>query len=281
MKVLHEINPTRFEIREAQRSGLTTGLVPTMGALHEGHLSLIREAKKRCEWVAVTLFVNPTQFIPGEDFQQYPRTLEADLEACEKEGVELVFAPTLETMHVEGASTTVRVEGVPQGLCGSHRPGHFEGVATIVAKLFNILPADYAFFGEKDYQQLVMIQKMVHDLDIPIQIVPCPIVREADGLAMSSRNRYLNAQQRLQAVGLSRSLFGAVKMIRSGHRDAPQLCQSVREVILATGPVDIEYVEVVDAKTLKPLTVIDRPARMCLAVKFGTCRLIDNVELIP
>ncbi|RME39756.1 MAG: pantoate--beta-alanine ligase [Planctomycetota bacterium] len=281
MDVIRDIEPCRRTVREAQRQGRRVGLVPTMGALHEGHVSLIRRARRRCDYVAVTIFVNPTQFAPGEDYEQYPRTLEADLEVCKREGVDLVFAPSTDVMYAPDASTTVHVGGVTEGLCGPHRPGHFDGVATVVTKLFHILPADQAYFGEKDYQQMVMIRKMVRHLNVPIEIVACPTVREEDGLALSSRNRYLNPAERKQAVSLSRALFEAQRRVDEGERDASRLCEAIRETILAAGPARIEYVEAVDAETLTPLKTIDRPARICLAVRIGSCRLIDNVAVNP
>jgi len=260
-----------------------------MGALHEGHLSLIRAAKARCTRVAVTIFVNPTQFAPTDDFAAYPRPLEADLSSCESAGVDLVFTPTVETMY-PGArdpvarmesrtrtSTTVHVSGLTDVLCGPRRPGHFDGVATVVAKLFHILPADIAFFGEKDYQQLAVIRQMVRDLDIPIEIVGCPTVREPGGLAMSSRNAYLTSAQRNQATCLSRALFDAAESIRAGRRNVAAIVEGIREGIVSAGPAQIEYVDIVDAETLVLLSTVNSPARICLAVQIGSCRLIDNV----
>jgi len=255
------------------------GLVPTMGALHEGHLSLVRAARERCGAVAVTVFVNPAQFAPHEDFAAYPRPLETDLAACEAEGVDLVFAPAVETMYPQDVATTVSVSGVTDGLCGAHRPGHFDGVTTVVLKLFNILPVDVAFFGEKDYQQLITIKRMVHDLNLPIEIVGCPIVREPDGLALSSRNAYLSEKERTGALCLNKALFEAVWRVEAGEREGPSLVQEIRRRIEAAGPSAIEYVEVVDANTLAPLKTIDRPARVCLAVRIGPARLIDNMAI--
>ncbi len=277
MLVLQEIAACREAARAAQQRGRVVGLVPTMGALHEGHLSLIRAARERCDFVAVTIFVNPTQFTPGRDFASYPRTLDADLEACSSLGVNLVFTPTVETMHAGGSKTTIHVSDLTAGLCGQHRPGHFDGVATVVAKLLNILPADEAFFGEKDYQQLVMIRRMVLDFNLPVEIVGCPTVREADGLALSSRNARLSADQRTQATSLSRALFTAADGIAAGGADIAAVRSAIRGDIHEAGPADIEYVEIVDAETLERLTVVDRAARICLAVRIGSCRLIDNV----
>ncbi len=279
MVVCKDIETCRQAVREARRAGRSVGLVPTMGALHEGHLSLIRAARARCAYVAVTIFVNPTQFGPDEDLDKYPRQLSTDLAACEQAGVDLVFTPDVETMYPAACHTNIHVGGVTGGLCGASRPGHFDGVATIVTKLFNVLPADMAFFGEKDYQQMVMIRRMVRDLMIPIAIIPCPTVREPDGLAMSSRNAYLSADQRKQAASLSRALFAAVDRIGAGERDAGKITSVIREEILSAGPADIEYCDVVDADTLEVLNAIDRPARICLAVRIGSCRLIDNVGI--
>lgn len=277
MLVVTEIEPSRRAVRDAQREGRVVGVVPTMGALHAAHLSLIHAARRRCSTVAVTIFVNPTQFGPGEDLDDYPRPLEADLAACESAGVDIVFTPSVETMYSNGGLTTVHVSGITEVLCGPCRPGHFDGVATVVAKLFNIVPADVAFFGEKDYQQLVVIRRMVQDLNIPIEIVGCPTVREPDGLALSSRNRYLSPGEREQAASLSRALYAAVDRVAAGEREVDLLVDGIRNELLAAGPAKIEYVDIVDASTLELLTFIDRPARICLAVRIGPCRLIDNV----
>ncbi len=277
MDVISDIDSARQAVREHQRNGRTVGLVPTMGALHEGHRSLIRASKSRCETTAVTIFVNPTQFGPGEDLDHYPRPIEDDLEACRAEGVDLVFTPTNEAMYPPGSHTTVHVAGLTDGLCGPHRPGHFDGVATVVTKLFNILPADQAFFGEKDYQQLVVIRAMARDLNLPIEIVACPTVREPDGLALSSRNAYLSPAERAQALSLSRSLFAARDQIAQGARDVTAIENGIRSSIRSAGPIKIEYVAIVDPETLAPLKTIDGPARICLAVRIGTCRLIDNI----
>jgi len=279
MRVEKDIQASREAVRTAQHEGKITGLVPTMGALHEGHLSLVRAANKRCSFVAVTIFVNPTQFGVGEDFEKYPKTLETDLAQCDKLGVDLVFTPAVEAMYPPGSQTSVHVNGLTEGLCGARRPDHFDGVATVVAKLFNILPANLAFFGEKDYQQMVVIRRMARDLDMPIEIVPCPTVREPDGLAMSSRNAYLSQKERKQAAVLSRALFLARDRVAAGGHDAASLAAGISEEIRAAGPAELEYVEVVDPETLEPLPTVDRPARICLAVRFGSCRLIDNIAV--
>lgn len=275
--LIQDIEACRGAMRKARQDGKTIGLVPTMGALHEGHLSLIHAARKRCDFVAVTIFVNPTQFEPGADLDAYPRTPEADLAACESAGVDLLFSPSASAVNPDRQSATVHVPGVTDGLCAALRPGHFDGVATIVTKLFNMVPADVAFFGEKDYQQLAMIRRMVRDLNVPIEIVGCPTIREPDGLACSSRNVYLSQPEREQAACLNQALFAAADRIRAGQRDAREIAAAIRDQILAAGPAEIEYVDVVDASTLETLGKIDRPARICLAVRFGSCRLIDNV----
>lgn len=280
MDLHHDIPTCRQAVQSAQRDGTLVGLVPTMGALHEGHLSLIRAAKERCGFVAVTIFVNPTQFAPTEDLDTYPRTLDADLRACEAEGVDLVFAPSVETMYPpEECKTTVRVSGVTEHLCGRHRPGHFDGVATVVAKLFSILPAELAFFGEKDFQQFAVIRRMAADLNLSTEVIACPTVREADGLAMSSRNVRLTSDHRRQATSLSRALFSARGIIDNGERDASRIISGIERTILAAGPAEIDYVEIVDAATVQPLSILDRPARICLAVRIGACRLIDNIAV--
>ena len=279
MKVFNEIEACYGAVRDVQRRGGRVGLVPTMGALHEGHVSLIEAARRRSDSVAVTIFVNPTQFGPNEDFEKYPSDIEADLAACEASGADIVFTPSVETLYPRGFETTIHVSGLTEGLCGAHRPGHFDGVTTIVAKLLNILPADAAFFGEKDYQQLLVIRRMVRDLNLPVEIAACPIVREKDGLACSSRNRYLSPSERSQAAVLSRALFSARDRIAAGHKRVKELVTRIRAEILTAGPAKIDYVEIVDAETLDSLTEVDRPARIVLAARIGPCRLIDNVAV--
>lgn len=277
MKVFNEIEACYGAVRDVQRRGGRVGLIPTMGALHEGHVSLIEAARRRCGSAAVTIFVNPTQFGPDEDFEKYPSDIEADLAVCEASGADIVFTPSVETLYPRGFETTIHVSGLTEGLCGAHRPGHFDGVTTIVAKLLNILPTDAAFFGEKDYQQLLVIRRMVRDLNLPVEIAACPIVREKDGLACSSRNRYLSSSQRTQAAVLSRALFSARDRIAAGHKRVKELVTRIRAEILEAGPAKIDYVEIVDAETLDSLTEVDRPARIVLAARIGPCRLIDNV----
>lgn len=256
------------------------GLVPTMGALHEGHLSLIREARSECASVAVSIFVNPTQFGPNEDYTRYPRTEEADLAACEAEGVALVLLPPVEEVYPEGATTTVSVGRLSTILEGASRPGHFDGVATVVSKLFNIAQPQRAYFGQKDAQQLLVIRRLAADLLFPVQVVGCPIVREASGLALSSRNVYLAEEEREQALVLSRSLHRAEAAWLGGLRDAGELRGLVEQAIRSQPLARIDYVSLSDAATLEECQGrVQRDALLSLAVRFGTTRLIDNVTL--
>lgn len=258
-----------------------TGFVPTMGYLHEGHLSLVRRARQDCDHVIVSIFVNPTQFGPHEDFDRYPRDLKRDLALLEKEGVEVVFTPSVEEMYPPGFHTFVEVGGVTERLEGASRPGHFRGVATVVTKLFNIVQPHCAYFGQKDAQQLVVVRKLVRDLDLPIEIVPVPTVREPDGLAMSSRNVYLSPQERQAARVLFRALSLARDLFAGGERDAERVRQQMLALIAAEPLARIDYVSVADADTLQELDQIDRPALVSLAVDIGSTRLIDNVVLSP
>ena len=271
----------RAAVRAFKAQGKTLGFAPTMGALHEGHLSLMRAAKAKCDVVAASIFVNPTQFGPNEDFSKYPRTFERDRELLEKEGVNLLFAPPTEEMYPKGSVTWVTVEGLTDRLDGRSRPGHFRGVTTVVNKLFNIVEPDFAFFGQKDAAQLANIRQMVKDLDMPVKIVGCPIVRESDGLAMSSRNAYLNAEERKQALVLSRSLQTVQKLYDSGERHISGL-RKVAEAEFAKEPkVVVDYIELVDPDTLLPFQEdrITQPTLVAVAAKVGTTRLIDNIVL--
>lgn len=279
MNVYSTIESCRGAVRKAQQAGTRVGVVPTMGALHDGHLSLVAAARARCGMVVVTIFVNPTQFGPNEDFQAYPRTLDADFARCRQAGVDAVFTPSVEEMYPAGAVTTIHVAGLTDGLCGPFRPGHFDGVATVVAKLFQIAPTDFAFFGQKDYQQLMVIRQMVRDLNIPIDVVGCPTIREPDGLAMSSRNAYLSSADRAKALAISRALFTARDAADAGKNNVSALVEDVRRELHGAGIASIDYVEIVDAVNLKPLSTIDRPARMCIAARVGKTRLIDNIAL--
>ncbi len=261
-----------------RRAGQRVGCVPTMGALHEGHLSLVREARRRADRVVVTIFVNPTQFGPKEDFGKYPRPFECDCALCEQEGVDAVFAPEPAVMYAPDATTWVVEEKLSQPLCGERRPGHFRGVTTVVAKLFNAVLPDVAVFGQKDAQQVLVLQRMARDLNFPVEVVVAPIVREADGLAMSSRNVYLSEDERTRALAISRGLEQARQAYAAGERRAERLCAPLRAAIgTACGRVD--YVELRSRETLELLTTVDHPAVLAVAAFFGATRLIDNIFL--
>ncbi len=248
-----------------------------MGALHEGHLSLVRAARRRCDTVTVSIFVNPTQFGPSEDFSKYPRTLDRDLQMLEAEGVALVFAPSVEEMYPPGASTFITVEGLSDKLCGKSRPGHFRGVATVVAKLFNIVQPDVAFFGQKDAAQVVIVKGMVRDLRMNVDIIVGPIVREPDGLALSSRNSYLEPRQRKQATVLYRSLTRVQFRADKGERSAANLIAAAREVLAEEPEVRVDYFEIVNPETLDPVEDISSGALVAVAAFVGSTRLIDNI----
>jgi len=280
MKTVQTIAEVHQIVSDARAGGGTVGFVPTMGALHEGHLSLIDAARSACDFVAVSIFVNPTQFAPGEDLATYPRSIEADLAACDARGADLVFVPAAETMYPQGAVTSVTVGQLSETLCGRRRPAHFAGVCTVVAKLLNIVLPDKAFFGWKDFQQLVIVTRMVADLDIPVEIVPCPIVREADGLAMSTRNQRLSAAHRSQAVALHGALESAADQIRQSHPPAAEVITAAREYISTNAPDgEIDYIQIVDPQTLRDVETTDRIVLVALAVKFPGARLIDNMLL--
>lgn len=267
--------------RRLKQAGRRIGFVPTMGALHEGHLSLVRAAQRECDEVVVSIYVNPTQFGRGEDFDRYPRDLEGDLSQLASLNVPWVFAPSDREMYPPGFDTWVEVGKIAQPWEGTFRPGHFRGVATVVLKLFNIVSPDVAYFGEKDYQQLLVIRQMVRDLNLPIEIRPCPTVREPDGLAMSSRNKYLTAQERQDALVLYRSLCLARDRVQAGERDAPSIVAAMRDVIAGVAYARIDYVAIVDPETLEEVLTIDRPVQAILAVRLGSTRLIDNMRLVP
>ena len=259
-----------------KRAGLTVGLVPTMGYLHEGHASLIKRAAAECDRVVVSVFVNPTQFGPNEDLESYPRDFEHDKALVAECGAHLVFAPTPDDMYAPGAATWVTVEGLTKELCGRSRPIHFRGVATVVNKLMNIAQPDRAYFGEKDAQQLAVIRRMVKDLNMPVEVVGCPIVREADGLAKSSRNTYLNAAERQAALVLSRSLAEGKKLLEAGETDAQTVCARITEVINAEPAARIDYVQAVDADSIEPVAAVNGTVLFAIAVYIGKTRLIDN-----
>jgi pantoate--beta-alanine ligase len=262
-------------------AGKLLGFVPTMGALHEGHLSLVRAAKAQSDVVAVSIFVNPAQFGPNEDFAKYPRSFEQDSRLLDAEGVDFLFAPSVEEMYPKGAVTGVTVEGMSAKLCGRSRPGHFRGVTTVVAKLFHIIEPDRAFFGQKDAAQVAIIRRMVRDLNFPVEIVVCPIVREADGLAMSSRNAYLDAQQRKSALVLYRSLKHMQSLFDQGVRSADKLIAAGKEVFAQEPVARLDYLEIVDPDNLDPVGEIGKPALVAVAAFLGTTRLIDNIVLQP
>ena len=282
MELIHDAAAMLQWSRAARARGDTVGFVPTMGFLHEGHLGLMRIAGERCDRVVASIFVNPTQFGPNEDLARYPRDEHGDLAKCREVGVSAVFLPPLEEMYPPGAQTFVTVEQVSRGLCGASRPVHFRGVATVVGLLFNIVEPDVAVFGDKDFQQLRVIQQMVRDLRFPIEIVGGPIARESDGLAMSSRNAYLSPEQRSQAPALNRTLRWAAAEVSAGWTDTERLRGAIRERIERQPLAEVGYVEVVDAATVEPIAGdIAGPARAAVAVRFGATRLIDNIALTP
>jgi pantoate--beta-alanine ligase len=277
--VAASVEAVRDAVRGARRDGLRVGLVPTMGALHAGHVSLIRAARAHCPFVVLSLFVNPTQFGPGEDFTRYPRPREADLSICAREGVDLIFAPEPATLYPPGFCTFVEVEGLDDVLEGASRPGHFRGVATIVLKLFNIVGPDAAFFGQKDAQQVRIIRQLIDDLNVPVRLHVCPTVREPDGLALSSRNQYLDPDQRRHAVVLAHALREAQRLVERGERDPEAVRRALVAPIEATPGATLDYAAVVDAGTLRPPARLRGDVLLAVAVKFGPTRLIDNLLL--
>jgi len=279
LKICDTIEDMRAACREVRSGGKRLGFVATMGALHEGHLSLVRAAKASCDLVAASIFVNPTQFGPAEDLQKYPRTFERDCELLAREGVELLFAPSVEEMYPAGAVTWVTVDELSEKLDGRSRPGHFRGVTTVVAKLFHIVEPDAAFFGQKDAAQVAIIRRMVRDLNFPVQIVACPIVREPDGLAMSSRNAYLDPQQRQQALVLHRSLVTVKQRWEAGERDCAKLAAAGRAEFVREDSVTLDYLEIVDPESLEPVDKAHEGALVAVAAFVGPTRLIDNVVL--
>lgn len=279
MRVCHSIDEMRAASRTGWRKGKSLGLVPTMGALHEGHLSLVRAAKAQCDLVVVSIFVNPLQFGPNEDLAKYPRNFDRDRELLAKEGADFIFAPSVEEMYPRGAVTYVTVEGLSDKLCGGSRPGHFRGVTTVVSELFHIVEPDRAFFGQKDAAQSTIIRRMVRDLNIPVQVVVCPIVREPDGLAMSSRNSYLDAQQRKSALGLYRSLTAVQGRFDQGERKAHALIEAGKQTFTHEPLVRLDYFEIVDPETLDPVDDLSRGGLVAVAAFVDNVRLIDNIVL--
>ncbi|MBN1803843.1 MAG: pantoate--beta-alanine ligase [Sedimentisphaerales bacterium] len=277
MEIAETIKSVRNMVKVARDNGKTIGFVPTMGALHIGHISLIQAAKKRCEYVVVSIFVNPTQFIPGEDFEKYPRPFEADLEICKKEGVDAVFAPSSEQMYPAENISWVDVEKLTDPLCGQFRPGHFRGVTTVCTKLFNIVAPDIAFFGQKDAQQAIVVRRMVADLNMPLEIVICPTVREPDGLAVSSRNKYLSEQQKKDATNIYKSLRRSREMIDAGVEDASEIIAEMTNILQQVPSIKIEYISIVNAGTLENVEHISGKVLVAVAAKIGPARLIDNI----
>lgn len=272
----YTVDETRKYIKEWKRNGDTIGLVPTMGYLHEGHASLVKRAREENDRVVVSDFVNPTQFGPNEDLDSYPRDFEADCNICEEIGADLIFHPEPSEMYYDDATTYVNVRGVSEGLCGKNRPGHFRGVCTVVSKLFLIAAPDRAYFGRKDAQQLAVIKRMVRDLNFDIEIIGCPIIRENDGLAKSSRNSYLDDDQRKAAVILSRALDEGRSMIETGEKDVRKVTSGILEVLGTEPLAEPEYVEIVRWDDLKKIDKIDGPVLAAIAVRIGRTRLIDN-----
>jgi len=299
MKVAKTIKEVRSHIKAARSQGKKIGFVPTMGALHIGHISLIKRAVKDTDYVVVSIFVNPTQFAPGEDFEKYPRPIEADLKICEEHGVDLVFNPSPKEMYKAENSTReiescravsscieagyltgltwVNVEKLTEPLCGRFRPGHFRGVTTVCAKLFNIVMPDVAYFGQKDAQQAIVIKRMVADLNMPLEIVICPTVREPNGLAISSRNQYLSDQQKKDAALIYKSLQKCQKMIDSGFTNTKEIISQMQKILQQAASIEIEYISIVDAETLQNLDQIYGKILAAVAAKIGSTRLIDNI----
>lgn len=284
MRILSDIAELRAALRQLRARGEQpiprgVGFVPTMGALHAGHRSLVQAARQRCDIVVVSIFVNPTQFGPNEDFSRYPRTLEQDCEMLETESVDLVFTPTAEAMYPDRASTYVEVEGVSERLDGASRPGHFRGVSTVVAKLFHIVQPDLAFFGQKDAAQVAVLRKMVRELNFTLEIIVCPTVRESDGLAMSSRNRYLSAEERRQALTLSLALHAAELQAARGEHRSAALLQTMLACLQEEPAIRVDYLAVVDPDTLLPIDDVGSGGLLAIAAYVGNTRLIDNVLL--
>lgn len=277
MQTINQIDPLRDAVAVLKRDG-ALALVPTMGALHDGHMTLVREAKKRAAHVAVSIFVNPRQFGPSEDLDAYPRQLERDSRLLEAEGVSLLWAPTVDAMYPSGYATNISVAGVSEGLCGASRAGHFDGVATVVSKLFGMTQAGRAFFGEKDWQQLQVVKRLVADLNIPIRIIGCPTIREADGLAMSSRNVRLSPEGRARAPILHQAMQTAAEAIRSGTAVDTAL-SAARATLAEAGFGEVEYLDLRSAEGLLPMATLDRPARLLAAVWLGDVRMIDNIAV--
>lgn len=281
MEVIRTISDMKRISKEFKKEGYKVGFVPTMGYLHEGHLALVRKAKEISDKVVVSIFVNPLQFGPREDFRDYPRDLQRDLTLLEKEGVDVAFVPDEEEMYPSNYQTYVEVTKLTERLCGAFRPGHFKGVTTVVLKLFNIVNPDVAIFGEKDYQQWLVIKQMVRDLNLDVEIVSHPTVRESDGLAMSSRNIYLSSRERESALSLYKALNLAEKLVKEGEKDPEKIRKSMIEFINMHPYIIVQYIEIVDPETLEPVEIIDRPVLCAIAAFVGRARLIDNKIIGP
>lgn len=277
MSPLTTVDELRDACRKARRARLRVGLVPTLGALHDGHRSLLRAARGACDLLVLTVFVNPLQFGPSEDLAAYPRDLDADRAVAAAEGVDVVFAPTVEEMYPAGTCTTVHVADLTDGLCGAARPGHFDGVATVLTKLFSVVGPSVAFFGRKDFQQLAVVRRLVTDLNLPVEVVGCPLVRDRDGLALSSRNSRLSAADRAAAAAIPAGLRAAAAAVDAGERSAAAVEAEVRRVLATAPELRPDYVSVVDAARLRPVERIDGEVALLVAVSVGATRLIDNV----
>jgi len=277
MEIAKTIESVRGLVKAARSGGKKIGFVPTMGALHIGHISLIEAAVEECDFVVVSIFVNPTQFVPGEDFEKYPRPLDADLQICRKAGTDVVFVPTPGQMYPAENITWVNVEKLTEPLCGQFRPGHFRGVTTVCTKLFNIVVPDIAYFGQKDAQQAIVIKRMVADLNMPLEIVICPTVREPNGLAVSSRNKYLTEQQKKDAANIYKSLQKCRQMIDAGVKETTEIIAEMRKILQQVPSIEIEYISIVDAETLRNIDQIAGKVLAAVAIKIGPARLIDNI----
>lgn len=277
MRLIDSISDIKAVIKAQKSMGKTIGLVPTMGYLHEGHMSLVNMSVQHNDFTVLSVFVNPVQFGPNEDFERYPRDIDRDIKMAETAGVDVVFSPSVSEMYPDGYKTYVEVEGITNILCGRTRPGHFKGVTTVVNKLFNIVQPDRAYFGQKDAQQVVVIKKMVKDLNMNLEIVTCPIVREKDGLAMSSRNVYLSGEERKSALILSKSLFEAEELIKKGETGKENILKYITDRIKSEKSAQIDYIEIINAETLDSIEFLKGRVLIALAVKFGNTRLIDNV----
>lgn len=281
MQIVRTVGALRQQIGRWRKAEARIGLVPTMGALHAGHLSLVERSRRECDFTVVSIFVNPTQFGPQEDFARYPRDLDADLRLLRPTGADLIFAPELGEVYGPRHATFVEMHGVAEPLEGRCRPGHFRGVATVVLKLFNMVAPDGAYFGQKDYQQSLVIRRLVADLDLPIVVCVCPTVREPDGLALSSRNAYLTAAERQEALVISRALRRAAEVVQSGERRADAVLTEMQTVLAESPGLRLEYLAIVDAETLEPVATIDQTVLAAVAAFVGRTRLIDNALLTP